>query len=51
MTTTITPKSHETTMDNFTQVYNFTLSKLHRSEYGTVDTVLLPQCQRYRTST
>lgn len=40
MTTTITPKSHETTMDNFTQVYNFTLNKLHRAEYDTTDTVL-----------
>lgn len=40
MTTTITPKIHATTMDNFTQVYNFTLSKLHPSGYDTVDTVM-----------
>lgn len=40
MTTTIAPKIHEATMDNFTQVYNFTLNKLHRAEYDTTDTVL-----------
>jgi len=38
--TTTTPITHKTSKDNFTQVYNFTLSKLHRSEQRSTDTVL-----------
>jgi len=40
MTTTTAPLTHKTTTDNFTQVYNFTLNKLHRSEEQSTDTVL-----------
>jgi len=39
MTTITTGKPHKTT-NHFTQVYNFTLSKLHRSEEYSADTVL-----------
>jgi len=38
--TTTAPITHKTAKDNFTQVYNFTLSKLHRSEQRSTDTVL-----------
>ena len=38
--TTVAPMTRMTTKDNFTQVYNFTLSKLHRSEEPAADTVL-----------
>lgn len=39
MTTVTTHKPHKTA-DHFTQVYNFTLSKLRRSEKQSTDTVL-----------
>jgi len=38
--TTTAPLTHKSTKDHFTQVYHFTLSKLHRSEEPSTDTVL-----------